>query len=188
MKVQKFYIIPLLIVLNSFFVNSTSMFELSLQALITGADKIVQVKVTDVISQWDKDSSVIFTYVRMNIVDDLIGADENNEITIIQPGGIVGNTSLHVEGVSQYNVGEEDVLFLFQDKRNKETFQTLGMYQGKYKIFMDNNNVKRVKQDNSASVEQYKKKGRGYVETGNNKTLDDFKNSILQYVDKNKAH
>ncbi|MGD9201745.1 MAG: hypothetical protein PVI26_09295 [Chitinispirillia bacterium] len=183
MRFIKIYIILLFIISNFFLAGSTSIFELSLQELSLSAEKIVQARVTAVVSKWNKDSSAIFTYIRMNIVDDLIGGDKDNEIIIRQPGGIVGNTSLFVEGISNYIIGEEDVLFLLKDKIDKGTFRTLGMYQGKYKIFIDNKNVKRVKQDNSNTARFYRRRGRGsYLETGNNKTLDDFKSSILQYI------
>ena len=93
-------------------VHATTMYELSLQDLSTGSEMVVQAKVTAIVKQWDKDSSVIFTYIRMNIIDDLIGDDEDNEIIIKQPGGTIGYTTLHVEGTSTYKVGEENMLFL----------------------------------------------------------------------------
>lgn len=162
---------------------STSMFEVGLQELATTSQKIVQGQVTDVVTRWNKDSSVIYTYIRMNIKDDLIGADEDNEIIIKQVGGQIGLSTLQVEGTTHYSAGEENVLFLFQDPENLACFQTLGMYQGKYNIYTDESGVKRVTQDTSVAVTLYKSRNdSSAIETGNNFTLDDFKNSVINYV------
>lgn len=164
-------------------VNSTSMFEVGLQELATTSQKIVQGKVTDVVTRWNKDSTIIFTYIRMNIEDDLIGADEDNEIIIKQVGGQIGLSVLEVEGATNYQAGEENVLFLFQDPENLACFQTLGMYQGKYNIYTDENGVQRVSQDTTVAVTLYRSRNdTGAIETGNNYTLENFKNSVINYV------
>lgn len=161
---------------------ATTMFELSLEDLSREAGMIVEAKVTTVVTQWDKDSSIIYTYVRMNIQDDLIGEDEDNEIIIKQPGGQIGSSFLHVEGTTPYTVGEEDVLFLFKDRKNPGTYQTLGMYQGKYQIFIDDNNVKRVKQASGCRTKLLKRDPQAVVRTGNYSTLEEFKKTIIKYI------
>ncbi len=164
-------------------VHSTSMFEVGLQELATTSQKIVQGQVTDVVTRWNKDSTVIYTYIRMNIEDDLIGADEDNEIIIKQVGGQMGLKTLQVEGTTHYQAGEENVLFLFQDPENLACFQTLGMYQGKYNIYTDANGVQRVTQDTTVAVTLYRSRGdTSAVETGNNFTLEEFKTSVINYA------
>ena len=161
---------------------ATTLFELSLQDLSVGAEMIVQAKVTAVVKQWNKDSSIIYTYIRMNITDDLIGDEEDNEIIVKQPGGKIGNTTLFVEGTSQYTVGEDNVVFLFQDSENLTAFQTLGMYQGKYELYVDATGVTRVRQDTSSGVRLLSKDAARTAETGDDLTLDEFKTQVLEYI------
>ena len=167
--------------------RATTLFELSLQDLSTGAEMIVQAKVTAIVKQWNKDSTIIYTYIRMNIIDDLIGDDEDNEIIIKQPGGKIGSTTLFVEGTSSYTVGEETMMFLFTDPENLSAFQSLGMYQGKYLIYIDEVGVKRVRQDTVSGVRMIGKDPRKTIETGDDLTLDEFKAQVLTYINgKNK--
>ena len=163
-------------------VRATSMFAVSLEKLSTDAEMIVQAKVTAVVTQWNRDTTQILTYVRMNIDDDMFGENEDNEIIIQQPGGSIGTLTMEVEGTTSYRVGDENVLFLFKDFVNKSTYQTIGMYQGKYRIFTDANNVRRVSQDVDTKVMLYKRAADGdVIETGNNMALDEFKTTIFNY-------
>lgn len=161
---------------------ATTMFELTLQDLATGSDKVVQAKVTAIVTQWDKDKTAIYTYIRMNIIDDFIGNDEDNEIIIKQLGGKINTQTLFVEGVSHYTVGDETVLFLFTDPNNLSAFQTVGMYQGKYNIYTDATGVKKVRQDNVSGVRLLSKNKNQPVETGDDLTLDEFKTTVLHYI------
>lgn len=160
---------------------ATTMFELGLADLSTGSAKIVQARVTAVVPQWSPDSGAIFTYVRMNIVDDLIGADEDNEIIIKQVGGKVGTVEMHVEGASLYKAGEESVIFLFPDVQNPSTWQTLGMFQGRYRIYTGSDGAARVSRDSSGEATLLRKSALGTVETGNTLPLADFKARVIEY-------
>ncbi len=166
-------------------VHATTMFELSLQNLSTGSDKVVQAKVTAIVTQWDKDKEIIYTYIRMNIIDDLIGDDEDNEIIIKQPGGKLNGKTLYVEGTSSYKVGEDIVAFLFTDPMNLSAFQTVGMYQGKYIIYTENG-ILKVRQDTSEGVRLISKTGGQTVVTGDTYTLDEFKTIVIDYINESR--
>ena len=174
----------IMVLLLSVFVSATSMFAVDLQNLTLTSEKIVQAKVTGIVTQWSPDSTQIITYIRMNIVDDMIGADEDNEIIVKQSGGKIGNVIMSVEGTTTYKVGDENIVFLRKDFINNASFQTLGLYQGKYRIFTDNTGVKRVAQDVNGKVILYKsaKQAGGIMETGNNMLLDEFKNKVITYL------
>ncbi len=161
--------------------HATTMFQLSLQDLSTGAEKVVQAKVTAVVTQWNKDKTIINTYIRMNIIDDLIGDDEDNEIIIKQPGGQLNGRTLYVEGTSAYSVGEETVLFLFTDPMNLSAFQTIGMYQGKYVIYTENG-IQKVRQEASNGVRLLDKNGSTTSAPSEEYELDAFKTLVLQFI------
>lgn len=187
MCLKKITVILFLTLFLNLTAHATTMYELSLQDLSVGAEMIVQAKVTAVVKQWNKDSSIIYTYIRMNIIDDLIGDDEDNEIIIKQPGGKIGYVTLFVEGTSQYTIGEDNVMFLFQDFENLSAFQALGMYQGKFELYNDGTGVIRVRQDTASGVRLIGKDASKTVETGDDLTLDEFKTQVLEYINgKNK--
>lgn len=160
-------------------VHPTTMMQIGLRDLATGAEKIVQATVTAIVPQWNAERTVIYTYIRMVIKDDLIGADEDNEIIIKQPGGTIGSLTLAIEGSASYKVGEENILFLSKDNETSGAFQTLGMYQGKYKVFTDANQVARVTQDTTQHRTLYKRSA--VQETGNSMTLEEFKQLVISY-------
>ncbi|MBD3393529.1 MAG: hypothetical protein GF418_15450 [Chitinivibrionales bacterium] len=163
-------------------VQATEMFMVGLEQLATQAEEIVQARVTAVVMQWNKDSTMINTYIRANIVDDLLGPDEDHEIIIAQPGGRISGRTLHVCGVANYSVGENNMLFLFKDPKNPASYQTIGMYQGKYRIYTGTDQVERVAQDDAHGVTLHKRAADGdSLETGNNLTLEEFKQRILKY-------
>jgi len=161
---------------------ATSMFELSLQELSVLSEKVVQARVTAIVTQWDKEGEMLYTYIRMNIQDDLLGDDEDNEIIIKMVGGSDGKIKLDVEGNAVYSIGEENILFLFNDPANITISQTLGMYQGKYRIFTDENNVIRVVQEPNSDGVVLKKRSKNTAgNTGSNFTLKEFKETILMH-------
>jgi hypothetical protein len=166
-------------------VFSTSMFLVPLKDLSLSSEKIIEAKVTSMVTRWNADSTQIVTYIRMNIVDDLIGEDEDNEIIVMQPGGRIGNVTMAMEGTTTYKVGVENVVFLRRDPMNASAWQTLGLYQGKYRIFTDASKVRRVAQDVSGKVILYKSMSvdslAGSSETGNNLPVEEFKCKIFTY-------
>jgi len=170
------------LLLGSTYLSATTMFQVGLEQLAIESEQIVHAEVTAIITKWDKDSSIIQTYVRMNIKDDLIGNDEDNEIIIKLIGGNIGTMKLTVEGSTTYKVGEENILFLYQDPNNSATYQTIGMYQGKYTVYRDSEETARVAQDSSQSVALVKRLADpDILETGNKMRLDEFKALIKSY-------
>jgi hypothetical protein len=180
MQIKKSVSTLIMMLLINFSTQATTMNQIGIRNLAQGAEKIVQAKVTAVVTQWNNNQTVIYTYVRMNIVDDLITGDQDREIIIKQPGGTIGTLTLAVSGTSRYQVGEENVLFLTKDLWTPSTFQTMGMFQGKYKVILDTSNVQRVTIDTTQINTLYKKSPNALVEAGNMMTLNDFKKMVVQ--------
>ena len=163
----------------AFTVFPTSMFQVGLKQLSTEAEQIVQATVTSIVVMFNRDSTEIHTYIRMNIKDDLVGAQEDNEIIVKQLGGRVGTLTMGVEGTSVYKTGEENVLFLFKDPFNNDSYQTLGMYQGRYRVFTGTDNIRRVQRDTTGHATLYKSlAGTAPAVTGDGMSLDDFKMTV----------
>lgn len=158
------------------------MLQVGLRRLATGAEKIVQAEVMAIVPRWNRDSTLIHTYVRLRIVDDILGPEENDELILKQVGGSIGTLSLTVEGTATYRVGETNVLFLRIDPDNPAAWRTMGLYQGKYRVYTASDQAVRVKQDVVEGVALYKRAHDDTaVETGNDLTLEEFKRRILAY-------
>lgn len=168
-------------------VFSTSMMMVGLEELSSDAEKILQVYVTDTEVRWNKDSTSIVTYIRANVDEDVVGEGNDNEFIIKQYGGRIGTLNLAIEGYTAYKTGDEAILFLFKDPENQACYQTMGMYQGKYKIYNENG-VKKVARDNPTNVLLFKAAADGTLEpttdttgTYNNTELDQFKSLVRDF-------
>ena len=168
--------------------RATMLLELGLKDLVERSDKIVEAQVTAVITRWNKDSSLIETFVRLNITDDLTGDEEGEEIIITQPGGMIGTITLTVEGTPSYQAGEQVLLFLYQDALNRTVYRTTGMFQGKYRMYPDSEGVMYLSQDTTVSAGLLPVDGRDLEsapETGNGLTLAEFKTVVTSFIDQN---
>lgn len=158
-------------------VQATTILELGIGDLVERSEKIVQAEVSAIVTRWNRDSSLIETFVRLNVIDDMTGDEEGEEIIIVQPGGTIGTVTLTVEGTPAYTVGENVILFLYQDVLNRTVYRTTGMYQGKYGIYSDAEAVTRLSRD-SSDANLVAIEGREVSETlesGNGYTVDEFK-------------
>jgi hypothetical protein len=165
--------------------GATTILELGIEDLVERSDKIVQAEVSAIVTRWDKDSAIIETFVRLNVIDDMTGDEEGEEIIIAQPGGMIGTVTLTVEGTPSYVVGENVILFLCQDVLNRTVYRTTGMYQGKYGVYADAESVMRLSRDSSdASLVAIEGRDPSEtLETGNGYTVDDFKAVVLEKLE-----
>ena len=92
------------------------------------ADRIVIGKVVGVNAAWDLQHRRILSTIDVDIEESWKGAAEGSaRITIVQPGGRVGELEMTVQGMPSFVAGERSLLFL-QGRRH---FQVAGMGQGK---------------------------------------------------------
>ncbi|MBI3182062.1 MAG: hypothetical protein HYZ28_07940 [Myxococcales bacterium] len=111
--------------------SGTTMLAQDIVSLSRGADAVVQGKVTRVESRWNGDRTRIITEVDIEISEALKGAP-GKKITVVQPGGVVGEIGQQVGGVASFREGEEVVVFL--EARPGSTFLVSGMAQGKFRV------------------------------------------------------
>lgn len=89
-------------------------------------------------SQWDKSGKQILTYATFQVEKTIKGnALPNQELTIVTPGGKVGNIRQESIGVPSFDEGDENLLFV----RNSDVGPTVAyLEQGAYDIVGEGNN------------------------------------------------
>lgn len=99
-------------------------------------------------SRWDATKNWILTYSTFEIEETLKG-QPSQRITIVTPGGTVGNLTQEVIGVPKFREGEENVVFV----RNSQAGPTvLYLEQGNYKVRKDDRGDRMVEPAVSSAV------------------------------------
>ena len=122
---------------TGFFVTQGSalVIKKSVEELTYEADSILIGEVKSIESRWNKERTLIYTYVTIFVrkyTKALPGMKEVREITIKVPGGEVGDIGLKVSDTPEFREGEEVFLFLRIEK--SPIFRVAGLFQGKYTI------------------------------------------------------
>ena len=81
------------------------------ESLAAASDAVVHAQVVRTSSAWGKGGGQIFTAVVLRPLETWKG-DPRDEITVVVPGGAVGDLSQTVQGVAEFRSGEEVVVFL----------------------------------------------------------------------------
>ncbi len=120
-----------------FFTNQADalMVRKSIEELTYEADSILIGKVKSMESRWNKDRTLIYTYVTISVREytkALPNMKEVKEITVKVPGGEVGGIGLKVSDTPEFRKGEE--VFLFLRIEELPIFKVAGLFQGKYTI------------------------------------------------------
>lgn len=110
-------------------------FALDLGELTALADRIVVAEVLSVSSRWETGRRRIVSDIEVNIAESWKGTmPTSKRVTIIQPGGAVGDIEMRVHGLASFRAGERAVLFL----RGSEASSTVvGMGQGMRRLSYD---------------------------------------------------
>lgn len=110
---------------------ATTLLAQDLESLSRRADAVVQGRVKRLQSRWNGDRTRIFTEVELEVSEALKGAP-GKTVTLIQPGGVVGEIGQRVSGLASFEPGEEVVVFL--EKRSEASYHVAGMAQGKLRV------------------------------------------------------
>jgi hypothetical protein len=111
--------------------EATTLLAQDLAELSQSADAIVRGTVRELESRWTGDRMRIVTQVEVEVAEALKGAP-GASVTIVQPGGVVGDIGQKVSGLASFERGEEVVLFL--ERRPGGIFLVSGMAQGKFRV------------------------------------------------------
>ncbi len=122
---------------TGFFVTEGSalVIKKSVQELTYEADAILIGEVKDIESRWNKERTLIYTYVTISVrkyTKALPNMKEVEKITVKVPGGEVGDIGLKISDTPEFREGEE--VFLFLRIEELPIFRIAGLFQGKYTI------------------------------------------------------
>jgi hypothetical protein len=108
---------------------------LDLPTLVTRADHVAVVDVVSVKSDWDAHHEQILSTVDLVVVESWKGgAAPGSHLTVVQPGGTVGDLTQVVHGITHFAAGERAVVFL---AGRAEHASVVGMAQGKRQVRRD---------------------------------------------------
>ncbi len=105
---------------------------MSLAELVTAADQIVVGRIVSVNAAWDPAHRKIFSTIEVKVEESWKGS-ANGLVTIVQPGGTVGEIEMTVHGMPKFTVGERSLLFL----QGRARFQVVGMSEGERPLSWD---------------------------------------------------
>ncbi|MDX2012578.1 MAG: myxosortase-dependent metalloprotease, MXAN_2677/MXAN_2678 family [Myxococcaceae bacterium] len=110
--------------------HASTVRQLSLDALVEGADTIARVKVTAVHARWTPDGARIVTDVTLSVLEGWKGPGRR-ELLVIVPGGVVGRVGQRIEGAPRFAVGQELVVLL---EARGDVFVPHGWSQGLFEV------------------------------------------------------
>jgi hypothetical protein len=110
--------------------QATTLLALDVAALTKGSSLVVRAKVKSVASRWTKDGGRIMTDAVLEVSETWKGTP-TTQVTVMQPGGVVGDVGQLVHGTITFTAGEEVVVFL---EPRGERYLLTGMMQGRFKV------------------------------------------------------
>ena len=108
---------------------------LDLQTMVSRADNVAVVDVVSVTSAWDERHEQILSTITLTVVESWKGtAAPATRVSVVQPGGTVGDIVQTVHGMTRFSPGERAVVFL---QGATERAHVVGMAQGKRAVRRD---------------------------------------------------
>lgn len=137
--------------------HASLVLALELPAMTAAADAIVVAKVAATRSWKAQNEKTIFTEIKLEVAETWKGISlaGTRTITIVQPGGTVGDLEMHVHGLPRFSQGEDAVLFLNarDPQRPGLGFILTALGQGRRRLFRDGEGrVMAAPGDRSAAV------------------------------------
>jgi len=114
------------------------------ESLTASADAVVHARVLRMSSAWASGGRQIFTTVVLKALEIWKG-EPGAEVTVVVPGGDVGDISQTVQGVAEFQDGEEVVVFL--QRRGPSVFAVERLALGKFSIEAEGTMPKRALRD-----------------------------------------
>lgn len=129
------FVISALIVGIAASARASLVLALDLPSMVSRADHVAVVDVASVKADWDSRHEQILTTIDLVVVESWKGGDAPaSHMTIVQPGGTVGDLTQTIHGMTRFVPGERAVVFL-SGRADRAT--VVGMAQGKRLVRRD---------------------------------------------------
>ena len=164
--------------------QATVLMPLDTAALTARADRVVLGTVETSQAHWSDDHKSIYTDVTLRVAKVYKGdASVGGTVTVRREGGSIDGVGMRVFGAASFSLGEEVVVFM--ETRGAASY-TVGMTQGKLRVVLGADGIKRVAADLSA-VAFVDKAGAVTHDAAPGvargpRRLDDFEREIRGYV------
>ena len=116
------------------------------ESLTAISDAVVHASVVRTSSAWGKGGGQIFTAVVLRPIETWKG-DPQGEITVVVPGGSIGELSQTVSGVAEFKAGEEVVVFLREKSVGSGVYSVERLGLGKFAVGAPSGLPKRAVRD-----------------------------------------
>jgi hypothetical protein len=103
----------------------------SVEDLARASDTVVRGRVVKVSARWSSDGKRISTYAEVEPAGVWRGSAPTR-VTVVVPGGVVGDIGQRVDGAPTFSEGEDVVVFLAQ--AGATAFRVQGLAQGKFAV------------------------------------------------------
>lgn len=118
--------------------RATSLVRMTLSQLAQASSTIVEGEVVLQEAQWNSSHTRIMTYTTVRLEKALKGQAPST-LTIEQLGGTIGNFHVHVPGTAFLRPQGQYVLFLEAVAGKPQTYHTVGMMQGAFRVYREGN-------------------------------------------------
>ena len=115
--------------------EATTMVPLTIEQLVDSSDNVVKGVVTEVWTEPDSKTGMIWTHAQIEVQTVLKGDTDVDVLVLEQPGGVWGTKDAIVEGVARFSVGESG--YFFVEELDSGRSVPVGMFQGKFNVLMD---------------------------------------------------
>jgi len=149
---------------------------------VAHAASIVLGKCVATKSQWDPEHRFIVTYSTFQVEDSIKGASAA-QVTIVTPGGTVGNLQQDTIGVPTFREGDENIVFT---KATNLGPTVLYFDQGTYDVNPNERGEKIVTPRPTGAVLVDTQRGAAY-EAEHARTLGEFRRSVRESMDRTRA-
>jgi hypothetical protein len=103
----------------------------TVEELARASQLVVHGRVLRVTARWSDDRRRIFSFAEIEPLATWRGV-AGARVTVLTPGGVVGNLGQRVDGAAVFTAGEEIVVFLFEAERGLH--RVTGLAQGKFVV------------------------------------------------------
>ena len=162
--------------------NATILEAIDFDKKVENAASIVVGRMVSQTSRWDEAKQWILTYSTFEVEKTLKGFPAQ-QVTIVTPGGTVGDVAQDTIGVPKFREGEEHVLFIRNSQRGPTV---LYLEQGAYRVIKDDRGEAMVKPAVSNAVLVDTQRGRA-VAREEARPLSAFENSVRETVRRKEA-